>query len=44
MLSFAATWMGLKNMLGEISQRKTCYITSLIYGILKIIQMSLYTK
>ena len=44
MLSFAATWMGLKNMLSEIRQWKTCYITSLIYGILKVIQMNLYTK
>ena len=44
-LPFAATWMGLKNIiLGEVNQTKTNINTITCMWNLKIIQMNLYTK
>ena len=40
-LPLAATWMDLEIIiLSEISQKKTCHMMSLIWGISKIIQMN----
>ena len=46
-MTFAATWMGLQNIIqSEVSQteKDKYYMISLICRILKIIQMNLYTK